>query len=181
MSCVWIDRELNVAAAFPKRADQFFRNCQGNGVILGTMKRPNRRVFQDTHPLRESMKPIAATTDRRHGGKPLGPGGRQIPGAKAAHAQAGEIEAVRVDRVLSGALIQQVSQTVGQFRPPGIPGAQRGNDNERKVTVLGNVTRQPVAEESNGISPDSPRPWRNRIVGQRWLMLTCVDGGTCNR
>ncbi len=77
---------------------------------------------------------VSASADRGNGGEPIRVRGGEGPGAVAAHAQAGEVNAVLVDPVVVDHVIEQGVQGVGV---PASAGALRRDQDEGEILALG--------------------------------------------
>src|ERR1044071_7734010 len=97
-----ITRELHIAAEFLEGCYHSLRFVDCHGCILIPVKYPKRKRLQGRLAggiVRKGIAGIPATADRHDCRESFRMFEREAPGAKATHAEAGQVNPVRVDFV----------------------------------------------------------------------------------
>src|ERR1039458_9234309 len=134
-----------------------------HNIVFGAVEGPNREALQGCFSFgggiakfgKEHMEHLAAAANRRHRGKLLRMHHREVPGAKATHAQAGQIDPLGIDFVTGADFVEQLKQDLIR---PGFPGrALRRYQYEGELRMLGDVFGRAVNIHLPDIGPALPR------------------------
>src|SRR5512142_3284728 len=117
-----VERQPRLAAAGAELLDEDLRPLRRHDLVGGAVEGPERRVAEAAERRRlprGSEAPAARDRDER--GEPLRVPHPELPGAEAAHAEAGQVDAPRVDRITRFDAVEQPDERLEQ-RLPGVVG-----------------------------------------------------------
>ena len=151
---------------------------KGHHVIPGAVEGPHAQGFERRAFIpaaQDHADHLAAAANGHDGGKPFREGQPQIPGAIAAHAQAGEINPARIHRLPGHHLVQQRQHQVA--RPRLLFGALRRNDDEREIRPGRHVLERAVGGDFPDIRAALARAVQKQDQGPAPVRLGVVAPG----